>query len=157
LWVDAGVRELERVSLLAAAGVETVVVGLETVAEPSVLMEACQEFGERIVFSLDLKGGVPLGDWAPDPWEVARTAIAAGARRLLVLDLAHVGGGAGTGTAALCARLAAAFPQVEVSTGGGVGGADDVRRLKECGVRAALVASALHDGALTPTDLMDPS
>jgi phosphoribosylformimino-5-aminoimidazole carboxamide ribotide isomerase len=156
LWVDAGVRELERVRLLAAAGVESVVVGLETVAGPAVLREVCREFGERIVFSLDLKGGVPLGDWGGDAWEVALAAVAAGVGRLLVLDLANVGGGVGTGTETLCARLAAAFPQVEVSAGGGVRGAEDLRRLKECGVRAALVASALHDGALAFTDIIDP-
>ena len=42
---------------------------------------------------------------------------------------------------------------VRSARGGGVRGVDDLRRLKACGVRAALVASALHDGALTPADL----
>ena len=69
----------------------------------------------------------------------------------------RVGGGAGTGTDALCARLATAYPTVEISAGGGVRGAADLRRLRECGVLVALVASALHDGALTAADLPAPS
>jgi phosphoribosylformimino-5-aminoimidazole carboxamide ribotide isomerase len=49
--------------------------------------------------------------------------------------------------------LAAAHPGVEVCTGGGVRGRADLERLRGCGVRAALVASALHDGALRREDL----
>jgi phosphoribosylformimino-5-aminoimidazole carboxamide ribotide isomerase len=156
LWVDAGVRDFGRARTLAEAGVERVVVGLET-AGPGVLAETCGALGERVVFSLDLHGGAPLGDAAAwggaDAWGVAERAVALGAHRLLVLDLARVGGGAGVGTEALCARLAAAYPGVEVSGGGGVRGADDLRRLAACGARAALVASALHDGALKKVDI----
>ncbi len=161
LWVDAGVRGPEDARALARAGVATVVVGLETVAGPDALGEAVCELGARTVFSLDLRDGTPLGagtGWgATDALSIAARAVGLGVRRLLVLDLARVGGGAGTGTDALCARLAAAYPQVEVSAGGGVRGGADLRRLRESGVRAALVASALHDGTLTAADLRAPS
>jgi phosphoribosylformimino-5-aminoimidazole carboxamide ribotide isomerase len=161
LWVDAGVRKAEDARALARAGVGTVVVGLETVAGPAALGEVVAAFSERVVFSLDLRDGAPLGDlagWgAADAWSLAGQAVSLGVRHLLVLDLARVGGAAGTGTDALCARLAAAYPEVEVSAGGGVRGPADLRRLRECGVRAALVASALHDGALTAADLRAPS
>jgi phosphoribosylformimino-5-aminoimidazole carboxamide ribotide isomerase len=157
LWVDAGVLAADRALALAEAGIERVVVGLETAAGPDVLADACREYGDRVVFSLDLKGGMPLGDAAAwggeDARAVAEKAVAAGARRLLVLDLARVGGGGGTHTEGLCARLAAAHPGVEVSAGGGVRDVEDLRRLKACGVRAALVASALHDGGLRKEDL----
>ncbi len=156
LWIDAGVRGMDRVHQLADAGAEGVVVGLET-AGPDVLAGACAAFGPRVLFSLDLKDGKPLGDAAAwggtDARGVAERAVALGARRLIVLDLAHVGVGGGTGTEKLCAALAAAHPGVEVIAGGGVRGPDDLRRLAACGVRAALVASALHDGRLTWADL----
>jgi phosphoribosylformimino-5-aminoimidazole carboxamide ribotide isomerase len=157
LWVDAGVRRPEGARALARAGVETVVVGLETVAGPDVLREVVAELAPRVVFSLDLCDGAPLGDGAGweigDAWSLAGRAVGLGVRRLLVLDLARVGGGAGTGTEALCTRLAAAHPEVEVSAGGGVRGVADLRRLRGCGVRAALAASALHDGTLTAAEL----
>src|SRR5262245_32817983 len=150
-WVDGGVRGAEDAEALAAAGVDTVVAGLETVAGPEALAATAGRLSGRLAFSLDLRAGVPLGDadvWASDPWTIAQGVITRGVRRLLVLDLARVGVGAGVGTEALCARLAAAHPEVEVSAGGGVRGADDLRRLGACGVRAVLVASALHDGAI---------
>ncbi|MFO0844326.1 MAG: HisA/HisF-related TIM barrel protein [Gemmataceae bacterium] len=150
LWIDAGVREVEDGVRIAAAG--TVVAGLETVAGPQVVQGLAARLGSRLVFSLDLRGGSPLS-WGQDAGGVARLAIDSGARRLLVLDLARVGVGEGTGTEGLCARLAAAYPEVEISAGGGVCGRRDLERLQGCGVHAALVASALHDGRLTRNDL----
>jgi phosphoribosylformimino-5-aminoimidazole carboxamide ribotide isomerase len=82
-------------------------------------------------------------------------AVDLGARRIIVLDLARVGGGAGTGTEELCSRMASTFPKVTVIAGGGVAGRADLLRLKAAGVAAVLVASALHDGRITKTDLAE--
>jgi phosphoribosylformimino-5-aminoimidazole carboxamide ribotide isomerase len=82
-------------------------------------------------------------------------AVALGVRRVLILDLARVGVGEGTGTEALCARVTATFPHVEVSAGGGVRGIDELHRLHQSGVQNVLVASALHDGRLTAEDVRD--
>jgi phosphoribosylformimino-5-aminoimidazole carboxamide ribotide isomerase len=154
-WIDAGVREAKRVRRLADAGAERIIVGLET-AGPAVLAEACGAFGDQIVFSLDLKGGEPLGDMAAwgisDAEAIVEKAVAFGVRRLIVLDLAQVGAAGGTGTEELCALLTAAHPGLDVIAGGGVRGPEDLHRLRNCGVGTVLVASALHDGQLTRTD-----
>lgn len=154
LWVDAGIRTVDDVGPVLTTGDASVVVGLETVQGPNTLHEICGRFGaRRVVFSLDLKDGQPFGDvaaWgANHAWAIAQRAIEAGVVRLLVLDLAHVGVGAGTGTEALCARLRHEYPELEIATGGGVRGPDDIRQLDACGVDHVLVASALHDGRLT--------
>jgi phosphoribosylformimino-5-aminoimidazole carboxamide ribotide isomerase len=60
LWIDAGVRQFDRVQALAAAGADGIVLGLETVAGPAVVAEACAAFGTRILFSLDLRKGKPI-------------------------------------------------------------------------------------------------
>jgi phosphoribosylformimino-5-aminoimidazole carboxamide ribotide isomerase len=159
LWVDAGVRDIATVRPLLKAGMERIVVGLETVADPEALSSICQQIGaDRVVFSLDLKEGVPLGDrsrWRqPDAWSIATQAIATGVRQVIILDLARVGGRSGIGTEDLCKRLAAQYPDVEVAAGGGIRNRTDLHRLQACGVRTALVASALHDGQLRPEDLI---
>jgi phosphoribosylformimino-5-aminoimidazole carboxamide ribotide isomerase len=157
LWVDAGVRDAAMARALALTGVEGIVIGLETVRGPGELARACRDLGERVVFSLDLKGGEPLGDtssWqAREAEGIAEQSISAGARRILVLDLARVGEAEGPGTEELCAALAAKYPAVELAAGGGVRDIADLRRLRACGVRTALVASALHDGALRREEL----
>lgn len=161
LWVDAGLRTASRAAPLVEAGVERIVFGLETIAGPDVLAEACSRWDrECVVFSLDLRGGQPIGNlsaWeGPSPASIAAQAVAAGVRRLIVLDLARVGGGAGTGTEQLCAGLLAAHPDVEVIAGGGVRDAEDLRRLRRIGVHGVLAASALHDGQITPDGLRTP-
>jgi phosphoribosylformimino-5-aminoimidazole carboxamide ribotide isomerase len=158
LWIDAGVREVTSSEPLAAAGIEQIVVGLETVAGPEELANICQRIGpDRAVFSLDLKDGLPLGNlsrWQTrDPWLIATQAIAMGVRRVILLDLARVGEHAGTGTEELCKRLASRHPEVEIVAGGGIRDRTDLQHLEACGVRAALVASALHDGELRPEEL----
>jgi phosphoribosylformimino-5-aminoimidazole carboxamide ribotide isomerase len=157
LWVDAGVRGVTRACQLAEVGIVNLIVGLETVTGPEELGEIVRLFGERIVFSLDLCHGEPLGSRSAwNGWsagEIATEAIHHGVRRLLVLDLAQVGRGDGTGTRDLCALLQADFPEIELSAGGGVRGLADLRALRAAGVQVALVASALHDARLRRDDL----
>ncbi len=174
LWVDAGIRRMAQTHRLADAGIDSILAGLETLSGPAELAMMAQAFGERLVFSLDLHQGKPLGDlnpWragranAPVNWragrvnapvsaeDIAEEAVRLGVRRLLVLDLARVGLESGTGTRELCARLCARHTQLSVSAGGGVRHRGDIEELRECGVQAVLVASALHDGRLTRADL----
>jgi phosphoribosylformimino-5-aminoimidazole carboxamide ribotide isomerase len=157
LLVDAGLRTPTDAQPLLDAGVAGVVAGLETLAGPHMLTALVASVGpERLVFSLDLKERRPLGAaaWpARDAIAIANHAIGLGVRRLLVLDLARVGRGGGTGTEDICRQLKKAWPDVEVLAGGGVSGSEDLRRLRLCGVDGVLVASALHDGRLRREDL----
>lgn len=158
LWVDAGLRTATDAAPLADAGVTKMVAGLETLAGPEELAALCRQFGaERIVFSLDLRGGEPLGDRAAwdngDAAAVASRALALGVRSVILLDLTRVGTGGGTGTESLLQHCAQINPQIEWLVGGGVRHARDLQRLKTCGARGALVASALHDGRITREEL----
>jgi phosphoribosylformimino-5-aminoimidazole carboxamide ribotide isomerase len=163
LWADAGIRRLERAGQLADAGIDRIVVGLETVAGPVELAKMTEAFGKRIMFSLDLHQGEPLGN--RDAWRAGRVnapvdaasladqGVRLGVRHLLVLDLACVGCDSGTGTGDLCTYLCTKYPDVSISVGGGVRHRGDLEELRNCGVQAALVASALHDGRMTRADL----
>lgn len=152
LWVDAGVREHEQAVELARAGIANVVVGLESVAGPTALQSTVTDLGERVVFSLDLRGGVPI--LGSDTWKgtdgptIAREALSLGTTRILVLDLTRVGVGQGTGTEKLLADLCQEYPGVELLAGGGVRDAADLVRLQQIGVASVLVSTALHAGII---------
>jgi phosphoribosylformimino-5-aminoimidazole carboxamide ribotide isomerase len=153
LLVDAGARSAGGAARLLEAGVQEVVAALETLPDPRALEEIIALAGaERVVFSLDLKAGALLGErrgWPfASPEETARAAHAAGARRLLVLDLARVGSGSGPAHLELLRRLARELPGVELLAGGGVRSREDLSLLEAAGASAALVATALHDGSL---------
>jgi phosphoribosylformimino-5-aminoimidazole carboxamide ribotide isomerase len=157
LWVDTGVRYLADTADICLARVAQVVVGSETLLGLKAARAIVAVLGtERLTFSLDMRDGRLIGvganNWA-DPEAAAEALIAAGAERLIVLDLARVGELAGTGSDDVCRRLIRRYPHVAVLVGGGIRGVDDLRRLRDMGVSGALVASALHDGRITPEDL----
>lgn len=159
-WVDAGVRTPDDAPNLLASGVEMIVVGLETASGPEALAAIVEEAGaDRVCFGLDLRDGRPLVDTAEawgtdDPLELSRRAVALGARTLMVLDLARIGTGRGTGTEPLIEAIRSAGPdELNLVAGGGVSGARDLHLVAQAGADAALVGSALRDGRLSPADL----
>jgi phosphoribosylformimino-5-aminoimidazole carboxamide ribotide isomerase len=186
LWIDAGVSDVQRATALATVGntpheapaattcsrlmadpagspggCEKVVVGLETLPSADALAEIVAHLGsQRVIFSLDLKDGQPLAGplWhGGSPLEIARHAVDAGVRSILVLDLAAVGMNRGAITLELCRQLKRLGRQLgaalELIGGGGVRNKDDLLLLAGAGCSAALVASALHDGRLGASEV----
>lgn len=158
LLIDAGLRDLELAARLLENGATAVVVGLETCPAPQLLKTLCATYDPRkIIFSLDLQAGLPLGNldhWPTRvPDEIASVAIGAGIQTLIVLDLAQVGTGNGLSTLPLCQNIARRHPQVQLITGGGVRHAADLADLRQHHLAGVLIASALHDGRLQPDDL----
>lgn len=160
LLVDAGIRNVEQSLAVRQCGAEPIV-GLELCSSPSVLSEIHQANQGFITFSLDLRDGEPIipdnsSDWKADALEIARQSVACGVRRIIVLDLADVGTSSGGRTDDLCRRILAESAGLELTCGGGVRGPEDLERLRLVGVSAVLVASALHDGRLSPNQLRSP-
>ncbi len=163
LLVDAGAGTGRRARDLAEfthdrQPLAAVVVGLESIVGKSDLAAAIEAATPgRVVFSLDLRAGVPITrvpQWKDRaPRTIAERVIDLGVRRMIVLDLAQVGVNAGVGTVGLCRGLRHGHPTLEIISGGGVRSVDDLRELAEAGCDGALVASALHDGRLTAADL----
>lgn len=109
-------------------------------------------------FSVDLSGGVILGDWLAWGIRDARDApgLAAagvrltGATTVIVLDLRGVGVRGGPIGAELIERVRARLPAgVRLGVGGGIRNDGDLTRLDAIGVDFVLVATAIHDGTLT--------
>ena len=81
------------------------------------------------------------------PRELARRAVDAGVETVIVLDLARVGGLGGADEAML-GDLRAALPGVDLISGGGIRDQADLDRLAAAGADGALVATAVHRGAI---------
>lgn len=157
LLVDAGIATPERARQVAADGVARVAVALETLPSFDALRDVARAVGsERVVFSLDLRAGVPLlilkEAERGTPLALARAAARAGASAILVLDLGRIGTGLGVDLA-LVGQLRRALPGLELLAGGGVAGPRDLERLADAGCDAALVGTALHAGALRRDDV----
>jgi HisA/HisF family protein len=157
VMVDAGTTEAAAVRQLLELGTARVVVGTETLADRAALERLRQRLPDApLVLSLDLRKGRVLSPDAELAGLRATEALARlaqfGVREVIVLDLARVGSGAGPDLA-LVRRLGARFPELELLAGGGVRDVADLRALAEAGAGGALVATALHGGAIEPGDL----
>jgi phosphoribosylformimino-5-aminoimidazole carboxamide ribotide isomerase len=151
-WVDAGATTPERAAALHGAGVARNVIGTESIG-PTVNGGLLAVPAPPLVLSVDLREGRLI---SPDPELAGRQPAAAaplaqalGVREVLVIDLARVGSGSGPPLDAV-AELAAALSGVAIYAGGGVRNRDDLCALESAGATGALVATAVHEGRITP-------
>jgi phosphoribosylformimino-5-aminoimidazole carboxamide ribotide isomerase len=157
VMVDAGTAAATGVARLLELGVARVVIGTESLPSADAFRRLIAEVPDApLVLSLDLRRGHLVSPYPALSGIDAVDALArfaeAGAREAIVLDLARVGSGEGPDVT-LLGELHARFPDVELLAGGGVRDAADLRALAGAGASGALVATALHDGAIDAGEL----
>lgn len=137
-WIDAGASTAKDAASFLAPDNVDIVVGSESLASAQ---DVASFNPARSILSLDFRGESFLGP------EQLLTAPALWPARVIAMTLAHIGMNAGPDEARLAAIRATGARALYAA--GGVRGEADLLRLKERGVFGALVASALHDGALS--------
>ncbi len=159
VWIDMGLGSLARTREVCRfcdehVSLGAIIIALESIDHPDSLAGFTSQVQDldRYVFSIDLRDGAPLNQspsWqGMSPRKIADLAVSVGFQRLIVLDLASVGSGEGPSVEILCRQIRAAHPHGQLTSGGGVRDASDVRRLESAGCDYVLVASALHDGRI---------
>jgi phosphoribosylformimino-5-aminoimidazole carboxamide ribotide isomerase len=157
-WIDAGAVTPVAAAALHRAGVARNVVGTESLGAGAEITPPAEttpsaEITAPVVLSVDLRDG-RLISRDPElagrgPLAVVPLARALAVAELLVIDLARVGSGSGPPLDAV-AELASALPSTAIYAGGGVRDDGDLRALESAGAAGALVATALHEGRITP-------
>lgn len=169
LWLDAGLTDTplaeEMLAVLrSGAPINTLIAGLEGLRSPFTLEDLLGVVGSPwLTFSLDLRQGRPLVPELCNGWlnldarQIVTRAVELGTERFILLDLATVGTGSGVSTLELCRWMRDEFADknLQITAGGGVRHLKDVRQLHEAGCDAALVATAIHRGTLTPDDVTE--
>jgi len=144
-WIDRGLAPLT-VPVSAPSARIVTVYGSESLTDMQALQSLDAATLGAGVLSLDFKDGKLLGPESllehPELWPP----------HVIALDLARVGAGTGPDIAQL-RGLQARAPDKRIYAGGGVRSIEDLQRLSEMGLCGALVATALHSGAITARDL----
>jgi phosphoribosylformimino-5-aminoimidazole carboxamide ribotide isomerase len=144
LWVDNGIAEPDAARRFLDATPGGLVLGSE--AQRDAALVAGLRHDPRVVLSLDFRGDAFVGPPSllgePDLWPA----------RIIVMTLARVGSGAGPDIARL-RDIRARAANAALYAAGGVRNAGDLAALRREGIAGALVASSLHAGELTRTDL----
>jgi phosphoribosylformimino-5-aminoimidazole carboxamide ribotide isomerase len=146
-----GLRSLEDVEEVLAAGASRAVLGTVALEDPDKLQEACDRYGERIAVSLDARGGeLEAHGWTVGTGMPLLDAVKrfeeAGVSRFIYTDVDRDGTMAGPNVEGLL-RLTEATDLPLVASGG-ISSLDDVRtvaRLRRQGVVGAIAGRALYE------------
>jgi phosphoribosylformimino-5-aminoimidazole carboxamide ribotide isomerase len=106
------------------------------------------QLNRDFILSLDFKQQQPAGDEA---WFRDSTLWP---ENVIVMTLAKVGSGSGPDFQKL-AELRFAYPDKKIVAAGGVRDVNDLIRLGEMGIDAALIATSLHSGALSGKEIIN--
>ncbi|MEJ1160816.1 HisA/HisF-related TIM barrel protein [Prosthecomicrobium sp. N25] len=141
-WVDNGLSEETACRAWLARHRARLVVGSESQRDTGL----ARRLGPGAVLSLDFRGdafqGPPALREDPGLWP----------EDVIVMTLARVGSGAGPDRDRL-AEMRRRAADVRLWAAGGVRDRADLEALADLRVSGALVATALHEGRITPTDL----
>jgi phosphoribosylformimino-5-aminoimidazole carboxamide ribotide isomerase len=144
LWVDSGIAEMAAAADWLAQDLGHLVLGSETQSDTDLIHRFAAD--PRVVLSLDFRGddfqGPPALLANPTWWPA----------RVIAMTLDRVGSHAGPDLDRL---RAIGTSGRKIYAAGGVRDADDLRALAKAGIAGALVASSLHNGRLTGSDLQE--
>ncbi len=143
-WVDSGYQAQPN-TLFTFPNYHAV---LGSESYPDDKLAALSHFGKKFILSLDFSSQHALGSarlfcderlWPP---------------QIIVMTLARVGSNAGVDIEKLLYYQGLTKDKTVIAAGG-IRNKYDVLALQKIGIRAALCASALHNGAITPSDFVD--
>jgi phosphoribosylformimino-5-aminoimidazole carboxamide ribotide isomerase len=145
IWTDNGIAARNAIRAWLDEDRGTLVLGSESQASGALARSFRDD--PRLVLSLDFRDSVfqgPAELLDPSHWP----------ERVIAMTLARVGGVSGPDFERL-AELCRIGPRHRIHAAGGVRGREDLLRLAEMGVKGVLVASALHDGRLTGSEISE--
>ena len=152
--VSGGLRTIESVRAAFAAGAAFVSIGSAAILKPALLSEACSEFPNRVIGSVDARDGrLAIKGWVEKSELSVDDAVArfkdAGVVAVTVTDIARDGAETGVDVNRM-AILAKAG--VRVIASGGIAKLDDIRALAarfKDGVVGVVVGRALYERRFT--------
>jgi phosphoribosylformimino-5-aminoimidazole carboxamide ribotide isomerase len=155
--VAGGVRDLTIVNTWIDAGADRVVLGTAAVRDPQFAADACAQYGDRIVVSIDARNGY----FAAAGWreqtdqrveDLFTRFVELGVQRFVYTDI----GVDGTLTAPNYEAIGALLriTPAKLIAAGGVAQVEHIVRLAELGVEGVIVGRALYEGTLLLPDAL---
>ena len=164
LTIDFGGGIKARADLETAlgCGAQMVTVGSTAVEHPELMEEWIAEFGqEHIILGADARDGkISVNGWKEDSAleldDFISDYMKRGISKVLCTDINKDGMLQGP-SVELYRQLLTKFPDIYLIASGGVSSVDDLMRLKEAGLPAAIVGKAYYEGRITIEQLSELS
>jgi len=147
--VGGGIRQLEIIEELLKAGVERVILGTVAVEDPRLVKEACRNFSESIIVSLDAREEyIATHGWRQETElktiGFAKSLVQLGVRRFIYTDITRDGTLTEPNFAAIFELVTAI--RLPVIASGGISLLSHLKMLQSLGVEGAIVGKALYTG-----------
>jgi phosphoribosylformimino-5-aminoimidazole carboxamide ribotide isomerase len=148
--VGGGIRTLGDIGAMMEVGAARAILGTAAAADPTFVARAVEEFAERVVVAVDVRGGrVMVRGWQEEGPELEEAVAAldeAGTPRYLVTSIARDGTLDGPDMRLYTQVLK--LTDTPVIASGGVRDADDIWALRDMGCEAAVAGKALYERTL---------
>ena len=148
--VGGGIRTLEDVAAVLEIGAGRAILGTSAALDPGFVARAVEEFAERILVAVDVRGGhAMVKGWreeGPPVEEVIPALNDAGTPRYLVTAIAR--DGTLDGPDLRLYRHVLGLTDRPIIASGGVRSADDIWALRDAGCEAAVTGKALYEKTL---------
>jgi phosphoribosylformimino-5-aminoimidazole carboxamide ribotide isomerase len=156
--VGGGIRERRTVERYIQMGADRIIIGTEAVRNPSLIVECCKAYPDRIAVAIDARGGlVAIEGWV----ETTRTTAVELAKRFEATGVAAINftdihrDGMQTGPNIEETRKLTQAVSIPVIASGGVSSLEDIRSLlplEAAGVVGVITGKALYTGSLRLAD-----
>ena len=158
IQLGGGIRNKETVKILLDAGVTRVIVGTMAINDMELLKELVDEYGEKIVVSIDAKDGlVAVDGWVNvsevDSVELVRELDKIGVKTIVYTDIAKDGMMEGPNFDIY--KTLAENTNIDVIASGGVSTIDNLKKLKKMEMYGAIIGRALYTGDIKLKDALE--
>lgn len=156
--IGGGIRLIETMEHLLNLGIDRMILGTVALEEPDLVTEACQNFGERIIVSIDAKDGYVRGrGWKEEGSlhieEVISQMESRGVIRFIYTDISRDG----TLTEPNYEEIERfkASTKIPVIAAGGIASIEHLKKLSEIGVEGAITGRAIYTGNIDLKEALD--
>ncbi|MGB2798282.1 MAG: 1-(5-phosphoribosyl)-5-[(5-phosphoribosylamino)methylideneamino]imidazole-4-carboxamide isomerase [Dehalococcoidia bacterium] len=149
LQLGGGLRRLELVEQVLQFGVGWAILGTAAMEDVALIEEACNRFGEKVIVSIDARGGyIATRGWRErtrvTAVELVERMADLGVKRFIYTDIARDGTLTEPNYDAISDLVGkTALP---IIAAGGISSVEHIRRLSEMGVEGVIVGRALYTG-----------
>ena len=150
--VGGGIRSRGQIERYLSSGVGRVIIGTAAVKDEAFTVRAATEYGDKIAVGVDAKQGkVAVSGWEEltsyDSVEFCKRLQSMGVKNIIYTDISKDGCLNGTNLdiyKVLCQTLS-----LNITASGGITYIDEIKKLKEMGLYAAVLGKAVYEGKLS--------
>jgi len=157
IMLDCGIRSIKDISNVISTKIDRIIIATETLSGLSEIDRIVDQVDQsKLILSIDTMHNKILANSKEiaklNPITVAEYGYELGIQECIVLDLSKVGSEKGPNI--IIAKEIVDNVELSVITGGGISRIDDIHFLEENGFAGVLIATALHNGNITQSDLL---